>query len=130
MDGNNICRIEDLNKLLNGDLKSNFQSLFDGDSQSPFGKDCWRMHYKGADPKVFLAKFGIDYDKPTCRAAVAFDLMKLADGSVSNDSAFTWEERRFSSPMEYERQLLNRNYRINLVNLEPEWSIINYSNGT
>ena len=122
MDGNNICRFEDLDQPLEGELKSNFQSLF--------GTDCWRMHYKGADPKVFLAKFGIDYDEPTCRAAVAFDLMKRADGSVSNDSTFTWEERKFCSPMEYERQLLNRNYRINLVNLEPEWSVINYSNGT
>ena len=52
--------------------------------------------------------------------------MKLDDDSVSNDSIYTYEEHKNYSPMEYERYLLNRNYRINLVNLAPDWSNISY----
>jgi hypothetical protein len=82
--------------------------------------------------KNFFAQFGIDYDNPTVRDAVAFDLVKLDDsdedniGSVSNDRVYTYEERKNYSPMEYERYLLNKNFRINLVNLEPDWSNISY----
>lgn len=123
-----VCRTEDLDKLLpwgedgSPDLKGEFQALFPDPSTGD--KRAWRMYYKGATPKEFLARFGIDFDKPTVRAAVAFDLVKLDDGSVSNDSIYTYPERIGCSPLEYERFLLNRNFRINLVNLEPEWSNI------
>ena len=52
--------------------------------------------------------------------------MKLDDDSVSNDNIYTYEERKNYSPMEYERYLLNKNFRINLVNLDPDWSNISY----
>jgi hypothetical protein len=74
----------------------------------------------------FFAKYGIDYDNPTVRDAVAFDLVKLDDDSVSNDNVYRYKDHQNYSPMEYERYLLNRNYRINLVNLDPERSNIKY----
>ena len=52
--------------------------------------------------------------------------MKLDNDSVSNDNIYTYEEHKNYSPMEYERYLLNRNFRINLVNLDPDWSNISY----
>jgi hypothetical protein len=52
--------------------------------------------------------------------------VKLDDDSVSNDNIYTYEERKDYSPMEYERYLLNKNFRINLVNLDPDWSDISY----
>ena len=52
--------------------------------------------------------------------------MKLDDDSVSNDNIYTYEEHKNYSPMEYERYLLNKNFRINLVNLDPDWSNISY----
>ena len=51
---------------------------------------------------------------------MAFDLVKLEDGSVSNDSTCTANKHVRYSPMEYERYLLNRNYRINLIYLESQ----------
>lgn len=74
----------------------------------------------------FFAKYGIDYNNPTVRDSVAFDLVKLDDDSVSNDNVYRYKEHQNYSPMEYERYLLNRNYRINLVNLDPERSNIKY----
>ena len=62
------------------------------------------------------------------RDAVAFDLVKLDDDSVSNDSVYTFEEHKEYSPMEYERYLLHKNFRINLVNLAKDWSEITYGN--
>lgn len=53
--------------------------------------------------------------------------MKLDDDSVSNSSDYTYMEHLTYSPLEYERMLLNRNYRVNLVNMEPEWSRITYT---
>ena len=62
------------------------------------------------------------------RDAVAFDLVKLDDDSVSNDSTYTYGEHVNYSPMEYERYLLHKNFRINLVNLARDWSEITYGN--
>lgn len=73
-----------------------------------------------------LARYGISYDEPTVRDAVAFDLVKLDSDSVSNDSTYTFDEHGSYSTWELERFLLHRNFRINLVNLEPEWSAITY----
>jgi hypothetical protein len=115
-----VCWVEDLDKPLPQDLGDEFRALF---------SDNWRLNYKGSTPKEFLKQFEIDYDKPTVRDAVAFDLVKLDDddyGSVSNDNVYTYGERKNYSPMEYERYLLNRNFRINLVNLDPDWSNITY----
>lgn len=64
------------------------------------------------------------------RDAIAVDLVKLDDDSVSNDSIYTAEEHIEWSPMEYERYLLHKNFRIHLVNLEPEWSNLNYEQST
>lgn len=64
---------------------------------------------------------------------MAFDLVKLDDsdensiGSVSNDSIYTYEEHKVYSPLEYERFLLNKNFRVNLAKLEPEWSNLTFS---
>ena len=82
------------------------------------------MYHGNSNPGDFLSGFGIDFDNPTVRDAVAFDLVKLDDGSVSNDTVYTYPEHINYSPSEYERFLLNRNFRINLVNLETEWSSI------
>ena len=62
------------------------------------------------------------------RDAVAFDLVKLDDYSVSNDSTYTYEEHVGYSPSEYERYLLHKNFRVNLVNLAKDWSDITYDN--
>lgn len=118
-----VCTSEDLDKLLPDgrdnlpDLKKQFQDLFSSN---------WRLNYKDTSPSDVFAQFGIDYGNPTVRDAVAFDLVKLDDDSVSNDRVYTYEERKDYSPMEYERYLLNKNFRINLVNLEPDWSNISY----
>ena len=88
--------------------------------------------FYNTDPKEFLySRCGINLDRPTIRDAVALDIIKLDDSnldvqSVSNDNVYTWPERITYSPMEYERFLLNKNFRINLVNLEHEWSKITY----
>lgn len=90
--------------------------------------DAWRMFYGKQTPSEFLKQFGIDFEHPTVRDAVAFDLVKLDNESVSNDSTYTYEEHVGYSPMEYERYLLHKNFRINLVNLGPDWSEIAYKN--
>lgn len=113
-----VCKYGDLDKLLNKELKDKFYALFD---------ESWRMNYKGATPETNLSSLGIDYENPTVRDAVAFDLVKLDDDSVSNDSIYTYGEHLLYSPKEYERLLLHRNYRVNLVNLAEEWSVINYA---
>lgn len=116
-----VCSgVKTLDKPLSNELKGKFQDLFSDEDVS------WRMHYKGKTPRVILARMGIDYDNPTVRDAVAFDLVKLDDPSVSNTYHYTYPERRTMSPMELERFLLNRNFRINLLNLEPEWSKLPY----
>ena len=85
------------------------------------------MFYKGTTPEEYLLRrCGIDFNNLTVRDAVAFDIVKLDNDTVSNDNVYTWPERITYSPMEYERFLLNKNFRINLVNLEPEWSKITY----
>ena len=77
---------------------------------------------------AFFEQFGINFEYPTVRDAVAFDLVKLDDDSVSNDRVYTFEEHKEYSPREYERYLLHKNVRINLVNLDPDWSNITYAN--
>lgn len=137
-----VCGVDDLNKLLPKELKQEFQKMFytplDSTSSGLLDsstsalldstgstliqrKEAWRMFYKGNTPRKFLSRLGIDIDNPTVRDAVAFDLVKLDDGSVSNDSEYTYREHVRWSPSEYDRFLLHKNYRINLVNLEPEW---------
>lgn len=113
-----VCTVDDLDLLLGEPLKGQFQGLF---------SNSWRLNYKGLTPNAFLNQFGIDFDNPTVRDAVAFDLVKLDDDSVSNDRVYTFDEHVGYSPMEYERYLLHRNYRINLVNLDPDWSNITYA---
>lgn len=121
-----VCRVEDLDRPLNNELREKFQSLFPDPATS--GTDrAWRMYYQGSTPRQFLARYGIDFDHPTVRDAVAFDLVKLDDGTVSNDSVYTYPEHIGYSQLECERMLLNRNFRISLVNLEPEWSSISYA---
>lgn len=73
-----------------------------------------------------MSYLGISYSNPTVRDAVAFDMVKLDDDSVSNDSKYTYPEHLEYSTLEYERFLLNKNYRINLVNLDPEFSKIRF----
>ena len=69
---------------------------------------------------------GMDYENPTVRDAVAFDLVKLDSPDVSNDFIHLAQENKWCSPLEHERFLLNRNFRVHLVNLEPEWSDIQF----
>ena len=85
------------------------------------------MFVDGMNPEDFLFSFGIDISRPRVRDAVAFDIIKLDDGSVSNFKDYTFMEHVTYSPLEYERMLLNRNYRVNLTNLEDEWVKITYT---
>ena len=124
---NYVCTYGDLDKLLPKNLKQEFKGLFynpDGTQR----KDAWRMFYGKMTPEKLLSRFDIDIDNPTVRDAVAFDLVKLDDGSVSNDTTYTYPEHINYSSLEYERLLLHRNFRVNLVNLDPEWSNIKYRN--
>lgn len=128
-----VCTRNDLDLLLDDELKAKFQGLFYdqmADSSEDYAlcpkSSAWRMFYKQTTPEGFLSRYGIDFNNPTVRDAVAFDLVKLDDGSVSNDNLYTFDEKTTMSPMELERCLLNKNYRINLVNLEDEWSEITY----
>ena len=120
-----ICHYEDLNKTLPDELAEQFQDLF---SMEKTGGKAWRMHYNGKEPKDYLDPYGIDFEHPTFRDAVALDLVKLVDDdSVSNDYIYLADEHRWWSPKEYERWLMHRNYRINLVNLAPDFSDITYT---
>lgn len=110
-------------------MKRKFQEMFfdfDDDGNPSPKKAAWRMFVDGVTPSGFLARYGIDLAHPTVRDAVAFDLVKLDDPSVSNDYVYTNEEHIGYSTAEYERMLLNRNFRINLVNLDKEWNNITY----
>lgn len=123
-----VCKKADLDLLLPKELKEKFQHLFhepDNDDRST-----WRMHYKSTNPKDFLGRFGIDFDNPTVRDAVALDLVKLDEESVSNDIPYTYPEHMNYSTLEYERYILNRNFRIQLVNLENEWSSVQIQGST
>ena len=48
--------------------------------------------------KAFFDKYDIDYLHPTVRDAVAFDLVKLDDDSVSNDNVYRYEEHQRDIP--------------------------------
>lgn len=120
-----VCKREDLDLLLPDELKQKFWDLFPEPTSEKYV--AWRMYYGDHTPKSNLAEFGINYEHPTVRDAVAFDLVKLDDNSVSNDSDYTFKEHMAYSPMEYDRYLFNKNYRVNLVCLEPEWSRITYT---
>lgn len=117
-----ICVLDDLNKKLPKELDDLIHGLFEGD-------ESWRVRYNGMTPKEFLSKYGIDYGNLTVRDAVALDVVKLDDKSVSNDSEYTFNDHIRYSQEEYERFLLNKNFRINLVNVEPEWTNV-YDNDT
>ena len=144
-----VCKSDDLDKLLPEPLDEKFRSLFadnwrlyyvprkeyaSGIERDPeWSDDEWKdrlRHIRDVKRKEkfdgFFARYGINYNNPTVRDAVAFDLVKLDDDSVSNDNTYTYDERKNYSPMEYERYLLNKNFRINLVNLDPDRSIITY----
>ena len=142
-----VCVKEDLDKLLPDVLKEEFQDLFSDnwrllyvprkeyylDKNPGESDDDWKERLKQNRNRLgsekfyeFFRKYGMDYANPTVRDAVAFDLVKLDDDSVSNDSVYTYNYHKNYSPMEYERYLLNRNFRINLVSLGPDWSNISY----
>ena len=86
------------------------------------------MFFGKNDPHGFLDGLGIDLDNPTVRDAVAFDVVKLDDSSVSNDIIYASREHVSYSPYEYERFILNRNFRLNMASLNPDWSRITYGN--
>ena len=158
-----VCTAEDLDLLLDEDLKRQFQDLFSNNWRLRYvsAKECEKVYEERTGQKIirdpeesdeewkqrwkrllgpimqelgnkrlleFFEQFGIDFEYPTVRDAVAFDLVKLDNESVSNDSTYTYGEHVGYSPMEYERYLLHKNFRINLVNLDPDWSEITYKN--
>jgi hypothetical protein len=158
-----VCTVEDLDLLLDDDLKRQFQDLFSNNWRLRYvsTKECEKVYEERTGQEIirdpgesdeewkqrrksllnpimqelggkrlleFFEQFGINIEHPTVRDAVAFDLVKLDDDSVSNDRVYTFEERKNYSPMEYERYLLHKNFRINLVNLDPDWSNITYAN--
>lgn len=68
---------------------------------------------------------------------MAIDLIKIQDpdeeeieegtpNDISNDSTYHLDEHLYWSTAEHERWILNRNFRISLVNLENGWSSISY----
>lgn len=124
-----ICKVGDLDKPLDDDLKKKFKGLFYGEDGEPL-PIAWRMFYDGNTPEKFFGELGIDIDHPRFRDAVAFDLVKLDDsdsddiGGVSNDWDCEYLKHLGYSPMEYERMLLHRNYRTNMVHSEPEFTLI------
>lgn len=126
-----ICKVGDLDNLLDDDLKKKFKGLFYDEDGKPL-PIAWRMFYDGNTPEKFLSEFGIDIDKPKFRDAVAFDLVKLDDsdsediGGMSNDWDCEYQKHLGYSPMEYERMILHRNYRTNMVHSEPEFTMIQY----
>ena len=63
------------------------------------------------------------------RLGVALDLIKLDDSSVSNDSEYHYGELETMSPHEIDRFILHRNFRINLVNLDYEYTNVKYKDG-
>lgn len=115
-----VCQKGDLDKLLDSELRSKFQSLFASENGA------YRLNWGGLTPAQFLSRFGIDLVHPTVRDAVAFDIVKLDGSDISNDSDYTYQEHLLYSRPEYERYLLNRNFRVQLVNLEPEWTNVTY----
>ena len=133
-----VCVASDLDKLLGAELKLEFWNLFydvsglDGGSnvdfaELPHNEKAWRMFYKDSNPVAFIKqRYGIDMQHPTVRDAVAFGLVKLDDETVSNCSEYTYGERVNFSRLEYDRYLLNKNYRVNLVDIEPVWSNVTY----
>lgn len=123
-----VCVNDDLNKFMNDELKFKFWGLFYDvkDGKRTRSKRAWRMFWNGNTPEKFFARLGCDFNRPTVRMGVAFDLIKLDDDSVSNDREYTFREYEQYSIEECERLCLNRNFRINLVNLAPEWTILHY----
>ncbi len=126
-----VCVLKDLDMLLPDELVKEFKGLFyqeDGHPQD----EAWRMFCSRSGqsertPESFFARFGVDWNNLRVRDAVAMDLIKLDDGTVSNDYFCTVKEQVKYSPNEMQRFLLNKNFRVNLVNLEREWSNISYT---
>lgn len=50
---------------------------------------------------------------------MAYDIVKLDDVSVSNCSNYTFYQRSDYNASEHERFILNKNYRVNMADLEP-----------
>ena len=137
---NYVCSVRDLDKPLDLEFRHKVIELFyDVQYQSSESEllelsdedknpTAWRMFWKGGNAAAHLLDMGIDLNNLTVRDAVAFDVVKLDDGSVSNSDEYVFNEHVGYSAYEYERYLLNKNFRINLVNLNPEWSNIVYNN--
>lgn len=122
-----MCGVDRLDSPLSEPLKTEFRNLFYGADGAGKNPSAWRLFYKGRDPEqYFMDRFHISLSNPTIRDAVALDLVKLDDAHSSNDYVYTSAEHVNYSVYEYERFLLHRNFRINLVNLEPEWSDIRH----
>lgn len=113
-----VCKTSELDKTLPDSGENNIKKVF----QDLFDSDAWRMNYSDETPRDILSKYGISYDNPTVRDAVALDIIKLDSSSVSNDSIYTYKEHKAYSRHEYERFLLNKNFRPQLANLAPDWS--------
>ena len=129
-----VCKVEDLNKFLPIELKEELWSLFyekHTDGKKWHAKDsAWRMfHGKKMTPQKFFTRYGEDFSHPTVRLGVALDLIKLDDSSVSNDSEYHYGELETMSPQEIDRVILHRNFRINLVNLDYEYTNVKYKDG-
>ena len=123
-----MCGVSGLDSPLPEPLKTEFRNLFYG-ADGGKNPSAWRLFYGGRDPeRYFMDRFHISLSKPTIRDAVALDLVKLDDDYASNDYVYTSSEHVDYSVYEYERFLLHRNFRVNLVNLEPEWSDIRHRN--
>ena len=85
------------------------------------------MTWGGHTPEEFFQHFAIDFAHPTVRDAVALGMVKLSNDSVSVDYCNDFVENKNYSPYEFERYMLHRNFKVNLVNLEPtEWVNITY----
>ena len=128
-----VCKVEDLNKFLPIELKEELWSLFyekHTDGKWHAKNSAWRMfHGKKMTPQKFFTRYGEDFSHPTVRLGVALDLIKLDDSSVSNDSEYHYGELETMSPQEIDRFILHRNFRINLVNLDYEYTNVKYKDG-
>ena len=59
-----VCGVKDLDLPLQGDLLQQFKQLFTGEH-------AWRISFGDGTPQDFWDRFGVDFNNPTVRAAVA-----------------------------------------------------------
>lgn len=125
-----VCKNGELNNSLPDELAAKIRGLFYSDYKESAPKTplprAWRMFHGGISPKRYFNHLGIDLKHLTMRDAVALDLVKLEDDSVSNDYEYTFKDKQTYSREDFDRCLLHRNFRINLVRLEPENANITY----